>query len=176
MSDIRALTILQPWASAIALGCKRIETRGWQTSHRGPLLIHAGQARTYLPYRAGNTKTLDGQGGYPGWMYNNFPGKQAMDAAGLPLDFDFPLGAIIGVCELTNCFKTEVFKHYDEERYEMGLGVYLVPAQELALGDFTPGGYGWVLGNVRLLAEPIPCRGKQGLWTPPADVLAQVHL
>lgn len=28
-----------------------------------------------------------------------------------------------------------------------------------------------VLENPRLLAEPIPCKGLLGLWTPPADVL-----
>jgi hypothetical protein len=38
---VKALTIKQPWASAIfALG-KDIENRSWRTPYRGPLLIHA---------------------------------------------------------------------------------------------------------------------------------------
>jgi hypothetical protein len=41
---IRALTIRQPWAAAIAHGDKRIENRTWPTQYRGPLLIHAGAA------------------------------------------------------------------------------------------------------------------------------------
>jgi len=42
--DARALTIRQPWASLIALGVKTIETRGWSTAYRGPLVIHAGKS------------------------------------------------------------------------------------------------------------------------------------
>ena len=38
---MKAISLWQPWASAIALGHKRIETRGWSTRYRGPLAIHA---------------------------------------------------------------------------------------------------------------------------------------
>jgi activating signal cointegrator 1 len=38
---MKALTLRQPWARAIAEGAKRIETRSWRTEYRGPLLIHA---------------------------------------------------------------------------------------------------------------------------------------
>jgi hypothetical protein len=40
---MRAISLWQPWATAIALGTKRIETRGWSTDYRGPLLIHAAK-------------------------------------------------------------------------------------------------------------------------------------
>lgn len=40
---MRALSLWQPWASAIALGIKTVETRAWSTKYRGPLLIHATQ-------------------------------------------------------------------------------------------------------------------------------------
>ena len=36
---MKALSIKQPWAEAIARGLKTIETRTWQTSYRGDLLI-----------------------------------------------------------------------------------------------------------------------------------------
>jgi hypothetical protein len=41
---MKAITILQPWASLIACGAKQIETRSWKTSYRGPLAIHAAKA------------------------------------------------------------------------------------------------------------------------------------
>ncbi|MEU5610522.1 ASCH domain-containing protein [Streptomyces sparsogenes] len=41
---MRALTIRQPWATAIAHADKRVENRVWPTSYRGPVLIHAGKA------------------------------------------------------------------------------------------------------------------------------------
>lgn len=40
---MKALTLYQPWASAIAAGIKRIETRSWRTHYRGPLAIHAAK-------------------------------------------------------------------------------------------------------------------------------------
>lgn len=39
---LRALTVRQPWATLIATHAKRYETRGWTTSYRGWLAIHAG--------------------------------------------------------------------------------------------------------------------------------------
>jgi hypothetical protein len=41
---MKALTICQPWAWAIAQGLKLVENRSWSTNYRGPLAIHAGQS------------------------------------------------------------------------------------------------------------------------------------
>lgn len=151
---MKALTILQPWASAIALGHKRIETRGWQTSYRGPLLIHAGLNQEHL----------------------RRPSEINRDIAALcPPGLLFWLGAIIAVCELVGCVKTDglqlngLFYVDSDPRFPCEM-----IDRERALGDYTPGRFGWVLDNVRALPVPIPCRGKQGLWTPPAEVLAQI--
>jgi activating signal cointegrator 1 len=38
---MRALSLWQPWASLIADGRKKIETRHWEMLYRGPLAIHA---------------------------------------------------------------------------------------------------------------------------------------
>lgn len=43
---MKAISLWQPWASAIAMGHKRIETRGWPTRHRGPIAIHAAKRWT----------------------------------------------------------------------------------------------------------------------------------
>lgn len=40
---LRALSIRQPWAWAIAAGHKSIENRTWTTSYRGPLAVHASR-------------------------------------------------------------------------------------------------------------------------------------
>lgn len=39
----KALTVTQPYASLIAAGVKRYETRSWSTKYRGPVLIHAAK-------------------------------------------------------------------------------------------------------------------------------------
>ena len=38
---MKALTLIQPWASLILLGEKKIETRSWKTNYRGEIYIHA---------------------------------------------------------------------------------------------------------------------------------------
>lgn len=38
---MKALSVRQPWAWAIARGHKGVENRSWTTAYRGPLLIHA---------------------------------------------------------------------------------------------------------------------------------------
>lgn len=40
---MKALTVHQPWAWAIAHGHKTVENRPWTTSYRGPLAVHAGR-------------------------------------------------------------------------------------------------------------------------------------
>lgn len=37
------------------------------------------------------------------------------------------------------------------------------------------GPIGWVLGEVRVLAKPVPCRSSQGLWDVPQDALAEIE-
>lgn len=46
---LKVLTVRQPFATRIALGRKRYETRSWWTSYRGELAIHAGQAKDHVP-------------------------------------------------------------------------------------------------------------------------------
>ena len=40
---MKALTLTQPWASLVALGHKKVETRSWRTNYRGELAIHAAK-------------------------------------------------------------------------------------------------------------------------------------
>lgn len=40
---MRAISLHQPWATAMAIGLKTIETRHWNPSYRGPLAIHAAK-------------------------------------------------------------------------------------------------------------------------------------
>ena len=44
MTDVRAITIRQPWADAVATGAKLRENRGarFPAGYRGPILVHAG--------------------------------------------------------------------------------------------------------------------------------------
>jgi hypothetical protein len=41
-TELRVLSVRQPWASLIASGRKTIELRSWATKYRGPVLIVSG--------------------------------------------------------------------------------------------------------------------------------------
>lgn len=157
MSKIKALTILQPWASLIALGAKRIETRSWYTSYRGPMAIHAGRSRKFIniahqePFFSA-LKTI----------------SQPIGDCPLPIDVLLPVGEVVAVCRLVNCKEIDnttlhPWRFNPEELSE----------QEKAFGDFTLGRYAWILEDVRMLPEPIPAKGRLGLWNwePPEGVL-----
>ncbi len=45
---MKALSLWEPWATLIAFGLKRYETRSWSTIYRGPLLICASKKRLPL--------------------------------------------------------------------------------------------------------------------------------
>lgn len=49
MTQIRAITIWEPYASCLAQNIKKIETRNWKTKYRGLLLIHAASRRLSTP-------------------------------------------------------------------------------------------------------------------------------
>lgn len=40
---MKAITILEPWATLICEGKKTVETRNWDTEYRGKILIHASK-------------------------------------------------------------------------------------------------------------------------------------
>ncbi|MEQ1862876.1 MAG: ASCH domain-containing protein [Chthoniobacteraceae bacterium] len=87
---MKAISLWQPWATAIAVGAKSIETRGWFTTHRGPLAIHA--AKTDTPelrefFALGRCAVLSRAG------YATFD--------------DLPRGAIVATCRLVECLRTE---------------------------------------------------------------------
>src|SRR6266446_8164646 len=82
---------MQPWATLIALGAKRIETRSWSTSYRGPLAIHASGRITKeaaMSLRDPLIREALAAGGY----------REGNGPATNP--FGLPLGAVIAVVTL----------------------------------------------------------------------------
>jgi hypothetical protein len=146
---MKALTLTQPYATLIAIGAKRIETRSWSTRYRGPLAIHAA-------------KSLRPVGGERGLVALCRDDVFAQALKGRPLP---PLGVIVAVCNLVGITNTEaVIDGYRVQRSDRGHVVYFSADSERAFGDYTPGRYAWLLADVRPIDPPIPATGRQGLW------------
>lgn len=82
---MKAISLWQPWATLVATGAKRHETRSWETLYRGPIAIHAAKRWTS---ELKNIRSSDP-------FVANLP-------AG-PL----PFGAIIAVARLVNCVRID---------------------------------------------------------------------
>jgi len=99
---IKALTLWQPWASAIALGLKKYETRHWATNHRGALAIHASAKPMTATHRA-------------------LAEKYGM--CDVPGGCDFlPLGAVVVICNLKGCIQMTQKFIDDQSQMELAFG------------------------------------------------------
>lgn len=107
---MKALSLTQPWATAIALGVKQYETRSWSTSFRGVIAIHASK-------------------GFPKWARE----FASMELTLGRLPARLPLGAIVAVARIVGVFRVEevapqvsaierLYGDYSAGRYAWQLG------------------------------------------------------
>ena len=146
---MKAITLTQPWATLVAIGAKRIETRSWRTPYRGSLAIHAAK-------------------GYPSWAKETCftePFASVLDAAGIYKQA-MPRGIVLATCRLIACVPTRdlhlgrIVECDPSARCEP----FPITEQELAFGDYSPGRWAWLLADVIAFPIPIPARGALSLW------------
>lgn len=155
---MKALTLTQPWATLVAIGAKRIETRSWDTKYRGPLAIHAAKG---FP---GWAKDFCASGVFYralGWPESPSPLTQAWIDDNSRRIKDLPLGAIVATARLVNVLPTEVVNN---RANVWGISIGPVSEHELQFGDYTPGRFAWLLEDIEALAVPVPAKGALGLW------------
>jgi hypothetical protein len=138
---VKALSLTQPWASLAACGAKKIETRSWPTKYRGPLAIHASKG---FPKEARRFTTE--QVCYNAMRYHGRSLSEVDD-----YEPAYPLGVVLAIGFLMDCVPVETL-HNEHD------------AMERAFGDYTPGRWAWKLEQMHMVSEPIPAKGKLGLW------------
>src|SRR5260221_14030305 len=138
---MKTLSVMQPWATLIVLGAKRIETRSWSTSYRGPLAIHASgrmSREATMSLREPPIREALAAGGY----------QQGSGPANNPCGL--PLGAVIAVVTLV-----------DVQRITLE---HVPPEPERSFGDYTPGRFAWFLHDMRRLRKSVETKCALGLW------------
>lgn len=149
---MKIITLHQPWASLVALGLKRYETRHWSADYRGKLLIHAAK------------RSVNG-GGLRVWL-------DAHRLANIePTKYqDLPLGSIVAIADLTKCLKMWQLQNLH------GICINDQTELERLLGLWEPGRFAFRLDNVRPLPKPIPFKSRQGkLLDAPTEIIALVN-
>lgn len=146
---VKTLTMIQPWASLIALGAKHFETRHWTTSYRGLIAIHAGKA---LEYDRGDRRFLS-----------------ALARAGIHDPEALPRGAVLAIHWLGGIYHTEDVRDRAD----------LMRGDEVLFGNFADGRSAWDVGRqVYAFETPVQARGQQGLWEwtlPPGLMVADLQ-
>lgn len=140
---MKALTLTQPWATLVAIGAKRIETRSWRTSYRGALAIHAAK-------------------GFPKWARETCEEFEfARELGPNPL----PLGAVVATCRLVSCIPTLALQsnRLIEVPNVACCDPFYLDDHERAFGDYFPGRWAWLLADVEP-CDPIPAKGALSLW------------
>lgn len=167
---MKALSLWQPWASLVAIGAKRIETRSWRTNYRGAVAIHASK-------RYGrNLRGLVNAEPFHSALSPHF--GETDDRSGSNSWLVLPLGAILAVSKILDCIPTDKIKHLRKTTAEGFDGTWSVTPQEWDFGDYSSGRWAWILGEPKMLAEPIPAKGSLGLWEwePPEGLLKSIGI
>lgn len=71
---------------------------------------------------------------------------------------DLPTGAVVAVAYLVEIYRINSNM------------IAMMSEKECAHGNWAVGRYAWQFANIRILIDPIPAKGEQGLWewiTPP---------
>lgn len=148
---MKAITLTQPWATLVAIGAKRIETRSWPTSYRGQLAIHAAKTFPGSAKDLCTSRVFCRALGWPEaptrltqeWLDDNAARIKAL-----------PLGCVLATGMLVNCMETNLIRKY----------VHPFTEQEEAFGDYSQGRFGFLLENVVQVISPVAVKGALGLW------------
>ncbi|MBD2019381.1 ASCH domain-containing protein [Leptolyngbya sp. FACHB-36] len=103
--EIRILSLWQPWASFIAWRLKQYETRSWYTAYRGLIAIHAAK------------RQVDAEGLH---LIDQVFQLSGSHQRGICEVKSYPLGAIVAVCELTDC---RVMRHSHPQAIGTGIEI-----------------------------------------------------
>jgi hypothetical protein len=156
---MKAISLLQPWATLVMLGYKTNETRSWDTKHDGPLAIHASQGKPTAARRL---------------CQEDMHIRQILAHHGFTFD-SLPRGAILGTCSLLGTLPIAAPDSYLMKQHpHMYCNPELLSPVERATGDYTPGRYAWLLRQV-VPCSPQPCYGALSLWQVPADIAATLE-
>lgn len=169
---MKVLSLTQPWASLVACGAKKIETRSWRcpTALIGQrIAIHASKG---FPRDAKDAclelafftalwpdiqeYAMDAprpQGCYIGVRRGATETIVSTDEIDRMTNL-LPRGVILATARISGCWST------NQERL-----VDRIPRDEAMFGNYAPDRWMWGLADVEVLPAPIPAKGALGLWT-----------
>lgn len=162
---MKCISLWQPWASAVAMGLKRYETRSWACPPSligKPLAIHAAkrdtdeQLRRWLAHEFLAETDEELAKDIKEWPYDAGRAMATYDA--------LPRGAVVCITKVVQCWRTD----------DLVTTPDMLTTEERAWGDYTPGRYAWQLEMIYRFEDAPACVGRQGLfdWSVPEEWMA----
>ncbi len=143
---MNCLSLHQPWASAIEVGLKSIETRSWKPPEQyiGKPLAIAAAKRDTPELRA--------------WWRANVLTNETIRAAFAAFGYhdwvDLPNGKVVCETLLVTVWST------NDDTFDPPYAL----ATDKLFGDFSPNRYGWFLKDRVPVRPHVPVLGRQGLF------------
>lgn len=136
---LKCVSLWQPWASLVAAGVKTVETRSWAIPYSllgSRIGIHAAKTHMGINLAKEDPELWGCCVRHLGWELPQISEECCI----------LPFGMLVATAVVEACFPVE----------------RLVPD---VFGDYSPGRFGWVLSGVEKLVEPVPIKGRQGIFT-----------
>lgn len=183
---MRAMTLWQPWASLMAEGIKTIETRPfphpWRSAVGERVAIHAA-VRTPTEAKVGRYQVWN-ESGYVWWLDGREGDPHKDDVIALRFGAVLATGLLVDVvpivpddhrrrridpCVFTGPLIVGMDTHdlilTRREPHDGVEGVRnTVIENQRPYGNFEPGRWALLFDDIVKLEEPVPARGRQGLW------------
>ncbi len=161
VDTIMCLSIQQPWTWLIANGLKDIENRGWTTTDRGPILLHAGKKPESDSFCDDGTLSPYYERKYGFTLASTMP----------QVKIDYVTGAIVGIAELV-----DVVEQSDSQWFNGPCGFVLKNAKPFAMPIPYPGQRGLfsvpreVIANVAYRDSHVPVALKPPVIESPIEM------
>jgi len=165
---MKALTLKQPWAWAVAHAGKDVENRTWKPHNYligQRIAIHSGMS--FDDDEMNEVICLSGA------APKNYLPPEAYAGGEMTIRGLLRPGAIVALATVagwvTGCmYETRMFAgNY--------LGAAPMAVRKARHSKWFTGPYGWLLTDVITLPELISCKGQQGLWDVPPEVEAEIN-
>lgn len=137
MKQTRVISLWQPYASFIAWGIKRYETRHWyprSLPEGSTLLIHSAKRKP----KDYEMRLFNGHCFKDVWQEHNIASLEDLD-----------YGVILCATKFIKAHSTDILQ---------------VSACEKLVGNYQPSRYAWELELLKVANPPILARGQQGIW------------
>lgn len=163
---MKGLSLWQPWASLMAIGEKRIETRSFKVNYRGPIALCSAKHRESpdllmeAPFREVLVKFGLIRIAAPAFEDDELKAGGVTDL--------MPYGQVLAIATLRAIRPTiEVLETVSKDTYR--------PRHELSFGNYEAGRYAWIFSDFKPLLAPVEIRGRQGLFTLSATEQAKIR-